>query len=272
MKARPLNETIEDRAAKATPRWWVVICVLLVLVHATTALGDERVGEILEIQQDASTADQETQLQVDQLADETQEAVSEYRIRLSELDRIRRYNENLERLITDQEREKQSLARQIDDFSDLEQGIVPLLIDMVSDLERFIALDIPFQIDQRVDNVRRLNGLLNRADVNIGEKYRQIMAVYQDEVTIGRNIESYSGELDVDGITLTVDFLRVGRVLLAYQTPDREQSGYWDSRTRQWRPLERKFRSSVTRGIRIAQRLAPPEILMLPVAAPEERQ
>ena len=234
--------------------------------------ADERVDEILEVQQVAVAADRDAQLEIDKLADQTQEAVSEYRLRLQELDRLRRFNDNLQRTIDDQNREKNSLTQQIDDFSILERGIVPLLLDMVDDLERFVTIDLPFRTDERLANVKRLRELFDRADVSIAEKYRQVMASYQDEVAIGRNIESYSGQLDVDGITRTVDFLRVGRVLLAYQTPDRERNGYWDAQSGQWRELESKYRRSVSLGLRIAQRLAPPDMLTLPISTPPPPQ
>ena len=237
---------------------------------AGVATADERVEEILYAQQQATAADRRAQVEIDDLADETQEAVSEYRVRLQELERTRRYNDNLERTISDQDREKASLSQQIDDFGDLERGVVPLMMDMVDDLERFIALDIPFRTDQRRDNATRLRDLMDRADVTIAEKYRQVMASYQDEVGVGRNIESFSGELEIAGATRTVDFLRVGRVLLAYQTPDREQTGYWDTTTRQWRTLTSGYRRPVALGIRIARSLAPPDILELPIAAPQE--
>ena len=240
------------------------------LAWTDIAAADERVDEILAVQQDATAADRAAQVEVDGLADETQDAVSEYRVRVQELDRLRRYNDNLQRTINDQDREKAALARQINDFGDLERGIIPLLIDMVDDLERFVALDVPFRLDERRANVTRLRDLMDRADVTIAERYRQVMASYQDEVAIGRNIESYSGELKVDGVPRTVDFLRVGRVLLAYQTPDREQTGYWDTRTRQWRTLDNRYRRSVGLGIRIARSLAAPDILELPIAAPQE--
>lgn len=242
------------------------------LSSTSTSAADERVDEILNLQQGATAAERNAQVEIDGLADQTQEAVGEYRIRLHELDGTRRYNDNLERTIADQDREKASLSRQIDDFGDLERGIVPLLMDMVDDLERFVALDMPFRLDQRRANTKRLRELMDRADVTIAEKYRQVMASYQDEVAIGRNIESYSGELEIAGATRTVDFLRIGRVLLAYQTLDLEETGYWDTRTRQWRTLDSGYRRSVTLGIRIARGLAPPDILALPIAAPQERQ
>ena len=266
---RPNNVRVGLVGQSTSARRLLAIAFSL-LACAGARAADERVDAILDVQKDATAAERKTQVEIDELADETLEAVGEYRLRLHELDGTRRYNENLERTIADQDREKASLSRQIDDFGDLERGIVPLLMDMVDDLERFVALDMPFRLDERRANTMRLRELMNRADVTIAEKYRQVMASYQDEVAIGRNIESYSGELEIAGATRTVDFLRVGRVLLAYQTLDHEETGYWDTRTRQWRILDSGYRRPVTLGIRIAQDLAPPDILALPIAAPQE--
>lgn len=265
MVRRLVDQSASAGRQAATALGLMVACV-------GTATADERVDEILAVQQGAAAAGRQAQLEIDDLADQTRDAVGEYRVRLQELDRLRRYNENLRRTINDQEREKAALARQIDDFGNLERGIVPLLMDMVSDLARFIALDVPFRVDERHANAMRLHDLLDRADVSIAEKYRQVMASYQDEVAVGRNIESWAGELEIAGIARTVDFLRVGRVLLAYQTPDREETGYWDAVTRQWHALDSGYRRPVSLGIQIARNRAPPDILKLPIPALRERE
>ncbi len=242
------------------------------LLCAGSATGDERVNEMLQVQQGATAAARQAQTEINGLADATQEAVSEYRVRLQELDRIRRYNGHLQRLVNDQDGVKASLTRQINEFGDLEQGIVPLLLDMIEDLDRFVQLDVPFQMQQRRDNITRLRNLMDQSNVSIAEKYRQVMGSYQVETVIGRNMESYAGELDLGGIRRKVDFLRVGRVLLAYQTPDREETGYWDKQAGEWRALDDSYRSPITQGIRMARRLVPPDILTLPVAAPQRGQ
>ena len=250
----------------------LIATTLVLTMGLSVATADERIEQILDIERDATSADQATQLEIDELAEETQEAIHEYRVLLQELDRISRYNHSLKRTIDDQEREKVGLERQINEFGDLERGIVPLLIDMVDDLEQFIELDLPFRLDERRADINRLRDLMERSDVTVAERYRQVMAAYQHEVALGRNIESFSGELNIAGEIHTVDFFRVGRVLLAYRTPDREESGYWDIDTGRWRALDDRYRRSIDLGLRIAQNLAAPNILELPVAAPQERK
>lgn len=238
-----------------------------ILLCAGAAPADQRVSEMLAVQQGATAAARQAQAEINGLADETQEAIGEYRVRLQELDRIRRYNDNLQRTIDDQEREKVSLTRQIDEFGELEQGIVPLLMDMIEDLDRFVNLDVPFQIENRRGMVTRLRDLMDRSDVSIAEKYRNVMGAYEGESSFGRNMFAYTGELEIEGIVRNVDFLSVGRLLLAYQTPDREQTGYWDANAREWRALDNSYRGPITQGLRMARRLAPPDLLVLPVPA-----
>ena len=248
----------------------LIACGLL--VGAAPATADERVEEMLRVQQSATAAAVQAQSRIDGLADETQEAISEYRVRLQELDRLRSYNNNLQRTINDQDREKASLTRQINEFGDLEQGIVPLLMSMIDDLDRFVQLDVPFWAEQRREMITRLRDLMDRSDVSIAEKYRNVMGAYVGEASLGGNTDSYHGELVIDGVSRKVDFLRVGRVVLAYQTPDRERTGYWDKNAREWRALDNSYRGPISFGLRFAKNLAPPDILTLPVAAPKDDQ
>lgn len=236
---------------------------------ANAQLSDEpSIGAVLEVQTGTTRIAQETQARVDALADEAQTLLGEYRLKLQALDQLRRYNANLERTVADQEREKTSLARQIEDFGDLERGIVPLMLDMVDALDDFVRLDMPFQRSEREGRVRALRALMDRADVSVAEKYRRIMSAYEVEAEFGRNIEAYSGELDTGAGPRQVEFLRVGRAVLAYQTPDRTESGYWDGAKRAWQPLPSRYRGALRQGLRIARKQAAPQILTLPVMAP----
>jgi hypothetical protein len=74
--------------------------------------------------------------------------------------------------------------------------------------------------------------------------------------------------LQKDGDVRTVDFLRIGRVGLYYQTLDAEESGRWNPSSGQFEILDDSVRSQIMQGIRVARKQAPAELLSLPVNSP----
>jgi predicted RNase H-like nuclease (RuvC/YqgF family) len=213
---------------------------------------------------------QAAQDQIDETVERTRDIVDEYRAVTKEVDGLVVYNTLLQRQITDQEEELSNLRTSIDSVTVIERQILPLLTRMIEGLERFVALDVPFLLEERTDRVENLARLLERADVTVAEKFRVVMEAWQIENEYGRNIETYTGELEIDGANREVDFLRIGRVTLVYQTPDGASSGVWDQANRQWVAVGSAYRNSIRQGLRLARGQASPEILLLPVAAPEE--
>jgi predicted RNase H-like nuclease (RuvC/YqgF family) len=213
---------------------------------------------------------QAAQDQIDETQERTRDIVDEYRAVTKEVDGLVVYNTLLQRQITDQEEELSNLRTSIDSVTVIERQILPLLTRMIEGLERFVALDVPFLLEERTDRVENLARLLERADVTAAEKFRVVMEAWQIENEYGRNIETYTGELEIDGANREVDFLRIGRVILVYQTPDGASSGVWDQANRQWVAVGSDYRNSIRQGLRLARGQASPEILLLPVAAPEE--
>jgi len=251
----------------------LLACIVFFLPPAAQAQGaqrqllDDTVREQVRIDTDSARS----QVRIAQLSEETTELLGEYRLTMQQLDRVRVYNDNLARLVADQEQEKLSIEQQLEDFVVVEQGIVPLMLDMIAALQQFVALDMPFQLDERTERVRRLRDNMDAADITISEKYRQIMDAYLLETDFGRTIEAYVDALELDGITTQVDVLRMGRVLLAFQTADRGQTGFFNPGTRTWERLPDQYRAAITQGLRIARRQAAPDLVRLPIPAAERR-
>jgi hypothetical protein len=76
----------------------------------------------------------------------------------------------------------------------------------------------------------------------------------------------------MDGKPRTVDFLRIGRVALFFHTLDGEACGRWDIYEQRWSVLPDHYRSALTKGLLIARKQAPPDLLLLPIRAPETAQ
>lgn len=221
-----------------------------------------------EIQSEVNKAAAQSQVKVDRLSEETARLLSEYREVLRQGDSLQTYNDQLERLLQSQGAEKVSLEAQLREIEVTHREIVPLILRMVESLDQFVTLDRPFLQEERRARVVELRELMDRADVTNAEKYRRVMEAYQIETEYGRTIESYEGTLGENGKGRTVHFLRMGRVSLVYLTLDGEETGYWDQGQRRWVALPEGDRSSVMRGIRIARKEIPADLIRLPIAAP----
>lgn len=259
---------------RRAPRWTACLIMLSLGGFAvSSAVAQERVlRTAMQVKSAADTNSVRSQEQIDSLANQTAELLGEYRLATQTLERVRVYNSHLARLVQDQEKIKSDIQGQIDGADEIEQGIIPLMFKMIDDLGAVIELDLPFNLDERRDRVANLRSLMDDANVTISEKYRRIMEAYQIESDFSRNIEATTANLDINGDVREVNFFRLGRVVLAYQTLDRSDTGFYNKNTRAWEPLPDSYRKAITEGLRIARKQAAPNLLTVPVNAPENAQ
>jgi hypothetical protein len=245
-----------------------LIPALLVAFAPNAEANPQTLTESIRIQAQTDADAVRSQEQIDRLAEETRRMFDEYRSAMQEVEQLRVYNEQMQRQVDAQEREIANLQRQIDEFESLERGITPLMVRMVDALERFVDLDAPFLPEERNTRVQNVIALMDDANVTVGERYRRLMEAYTIEMDYARNLDAYTGMLDFGGREREVNFLRVGRLALLYQTLDRSETGYWDAHNNTWAVLGDEFRTPVNDGIRMARRLAAPDLISLPIAAP----
>jgi hypothetical protein len=211
-----------------------------------------------------------SQNRVEELSDETDALATEYRAILRQIESLHTYREQMDALIESQEEELSSLHEQLDEIELVSRDVTPLMLKMIDALDRFITFDIPFLAAERATRLADLRKLMRRADVSESEKYRSIMEAYQIENEYGRTIEAYRSTLERNGEEVTVDFLRIGRVALVYQTLDGQDAGAWNQAERDWVPLDRDYRTAIRNGLRIARKQAAPDMIRVPLPEAEQ--
>jgi hypothetical protein len=229
----------------------------------------EILDDAVEIRGQANSELSEVQTRIEALSDATDDLLTQYQSALRQHESLLIYNHQLESLIAAQEVERASLAEQIDQVELVSRDVTPLMLRMIDALSAFVSLDVPFLEEERSERILDLRKLMHRADVTEAEKYRRIMEAYQIENEYGRTIEAYRSILAQDDKEVTVDFLRVGRIALVYQTLDESEAGVWNQETRSWEPLDRSYRSAIRDGLRIARKQAAPDLIRLPLPAPK---
>lgn len=230
---------------------------------------EQAIEERVEVQEKA----QQTQKQVDQLAAETEDMVQEYRDILRKIENTESYNEQLAKQVERQEERLASFERQLEDIEQVQRNIVPLMSRMLEVLDELISVDTPFLPKERQARLAALQEMMYRPDVTLPDKFRRIMEAYQIEMDYSRNIEAYEGELPREqGDSLTVEFLRVGRLGLYYQTLDGRETGYWNKKDNSWQVLPDEYNQAIAKGLEIARKEAPPDFFKVPVQAPEQAE
>jgi hypothetical protein len=245
----------------------VALAVSFTAMSSGTAVAvdlDQLVAQRMEVNDEAA----KSQVRIDKLSDDTDRLTAEYRVVLQRIDALRVYNKQVSDLIGSQETEMASLRRQIDDVELVGREVTPLMLGMLDSIENFVELDVPFLPEERSERIADLHEVMIRADVTDAERYRRIVEAYQIENEFGRTIEAYQGELNLDGSTRQVDFLRVGRVSFLYQTLDGSETGVWDQKNRAWTDAGDSA-SAVRLGIRMARKQTAPDLLRLPLPTAE---
>ena len=241
------------------------------LVVTTGAYSQEEAREAVQVQSDSLTTSIDVQRRINELDDQTREMLNDYRQTMSQVRDLIAYNDQLSKLVATQRVELADYERQFQELEITKRRILPLIVRMLEVLEEFVEIDIPFLEKERDLRIVTLKKLMERPDVPTSEKYRRISEAYQIELEYGHTIEAYEGEMDLGGEARTVNFLRFGRLGLYYMTLDGFEIGVWDNENDEWAVLDNEYRAPLDRGIRIARKQLPPDLIRLPIPAPEDR-
>ncbi len=254
-----------DLPGRHRARWLGLVAMWLALAAGAAELKDS-LGVV------AATNDSavESQKKIDQLAIETRTMLEEYRKLLDGSEYQAAYTRELEELQQSQEEQLARLREQIAQARITQQRIVPLMRSMADALEQFVALDLPFHQEERMTAVLDLKARLRRPELSVNAKFRLLLEAYQLEQDYGDNIESWRGALQSGADTLSVEYLRIGRVALYYQTLDGESSGRWDALDQSWVELDPRYNRDLTQAMRVAQNITAPQLLRLPLPVARE--
>jgi hypothetical protein len=211
----------------------------------------------------------QSQEKINTIYEQSQELLGEYRQVVDQTDNLKVYNDFLATLVADQQRQINSIQRQINGLEDTRKGTVPLMFRMIDALEQFVNADIPLRTERRLERVERLRELMGRSDVQLSEQYRQILEAYSIEVSYGSEVAAFQGTLAMNGQDITVDYVHVGRLSLMALALDGKAGWVWNKQSANWEELPGAYLTSVAQFIKMARREATLEMDRVPLIAAE---
>lgn len=214
---------------------------------------------------------QQAQKSVNKLADQSQALKKNYIEELKLLDSLNMYNSMLDRQLARQDEEISKLNKSINNATLIERQVLPLLERMVTAMESFIQLDMPFLAEERYQRVQGLKNLLTESAITTSEKARRVFEAYQIENEFGYTIESYKGNVKLDSNQFAVEFLRIGRIALLYRDLSGSHFGFWNKSENSWQPLaQSQYKRHITKGLKIAKEELSPELITIPLLNAQE--
>lgn len=244
----------------------------IAVVAASGSVFAQTVDEVLKADQRRISLAQASQERINKVVESTRDISDEYRSINKEIDGLRVYNRLMTAQTDGQQATLDDIALSMDQVDLINRQIFPLMERMIDGLEQSIALDIPFVLEERTNRIAGLKETIARSDVSVAEKFRKVMEAYQIENDFGRTIEWYREEIEIPGqagIRRDMNFLRVGRIGLFFQSDDAKITGAWSQESGQYVLLDDEHRNEIKKGLRIARQQIAPDLLLVPVSAPE---
>jgi len=230
----------------------------------------QSVDQVLQAELRRLNLAQQSQERINNIVEGTRSLEDQFRAINKEIDGLRVYNRLMGAQTEGQQAVLEDIALSMDQVDVINRQIFPLMERMIDGLEQSIALDVPFLMGERSDRVDRLKETMARSDVSVAEKFRKVMEAFQIENDYGSTIETYKESLTLeDGTTRDYKMLRIGRVGLYFQSEDTNITGRWDNQQRKY-VRDDGARNEVRKGLRIANQLIAPELILVPVDAPTE--
>lgn len=242
----------------------VLSVMACLLVGAQTTFED-----LFEVAKGLNDDAKASQARIDDLDDERTKLFNDYRVTLKQIEGAKVYNRQLQLIVNKQLDKIAKLKNSIEDVTSIQREITPLMLRMIEVLDQFVANDLPFLIDERLDRIDKLRTLMDDPDVSNSEKFSQVLRAFQIESEYGRTIEAVQRSITVDGQERTVDVLRIGRLTLAFQTSDGKETGWWNPTAKQWEKLGDSFTIPIRNGLKIARKQRTQGLIRVPILVPE---
>ncbi len=157
------------------------------------------------------------------------------------------------------------MNRRLTEAVRLEESLEDSLDAIVLRLEEWVESDLPFLMDERRTRIQNLKNDLAKPELDGAEKLRLVLQALQVEAGYGNDVDIHQDEIMLNGQSLKVDLLRVGRVSVFWRTPDAARAGEYDPGSGQWVELEHKYLASINAAIDMAAKVRPVEVVDLPL-------
>lgn len=173
--------------------------------------------------------------------------------------------------------EEERIKTSISGYKDKEDELSNTILSYVEILREQVNNGIPFRLEERTAKLDAiLKGIDATKPMDIAEACNQLWSFCKDELRLSVTSEIYRDNICLaDGREPHAEFVRVGKVVLAFMTDDGNDTGIWltqkdngsEGATTGWvKDPSSVPRHTIEKSINILMRQHPPEIINFPIS------
>lgn len=235
---------------------------------ADAAAGTSSPSAVKETSERTVSTDVETQKAVDAWAAEEKALLEKIDQREHTLKRILWEQSKTAAYVSTLEDKMSELMEKAEEMKKINAELLPILDRGLKRLTAFVETDIPFDKSARLRRIQEATHTLNDYDAGLLAKTRTLFDQVAREVDFGYSMDVEETEIDIQGRSIRVKLLKVGRVGLFALSMDAEKAYVWDAVQEKYVPLKGGVRE-IDEAIQIAEQIHIIELIRLPMGSPK---
>ena len=246
-------------------RIFTLLLSLLLIIIAVPARGETGAEQIQKKVTKTIDIRQQTQKKEDKWASQKAELKAKYQSLKPRLEQLKKQKEKTEKILTLQRGRVEELKRKLTESARVRDELYSHMDGWVMRLETWISQDLPFLPEERKKRLASIKEMMSDPNIESAEKFRRVMEALQVETEYGGTVEVYQDTVELNGQSTLVNIFRLGRLTLFYQTPDRNDVGYYNRASGKWEALPGKYRHDIDMAVEMASKQRPIDLIKLPI-------
>lgn len=118
------------------------------------------------------------------------------------------------------ESELAKIQKKIEEASNKNESIKPMLFTAIDSLKEIIKNGIPFKVNERLADIETLQKNLTEDVITEEKALLLVWASYDDTIRLTKEIGRFKQEITLDGEPVLAEIAKVGSVMMFFSTPD----------------------------------------------------
>ena len=148
---------------------------LLTLAMLTTIVAATEMEQVLEVGRDNTELSAQSQSKIDATDSETDKLVNEFKVVSKQVEGLKLYNAQKRIQIQAQLDLMDKYDEQLIQVVVMQRQVPPLAQRMLAGLEKYVKLDTPFHLEERMQRLDLVRASLSNPKVTASEQVRQIL-------------------------------------------------------------------------------------------------